>query len=114
MKNPKENIRIILTPVDQSDRTDLELIENKRFNSESQLNRHICQIIGESTGEILSISEFKKKCVFNKANKSFDLAIANLRKRKQCYKLTDFMDDFNNQEFGDDTDKYWMGYVKLK
>lgn len=114
MKKPQENIRIILTPVGQSNRKDLELIENKRFNSESQLNRQVCQIIGESTGEILTVSEFKKKCAFNKANKSFNLAIENLLKRKQCYKLTDFMDDFNNQEFGEDTENYWMGYVKLK
>ena len=109
-----KNIRIILTPVGQSERGDLERIENAKFSSPKKLSRDIAVIVGESTGQILTVSEFSKKCVFSKAQKSFDLAIENLRKRKQCYKLTDFMDDFNNQDFGGETDGFWMGYVKLK
>ncbi|MBP7845890.1 MAG: hypothetical protein KA007_00450 [Candidatus Pacebacteria bacterium] len=109
-----DKIRIILTPVVQSNRGDLEDIENSTFNSNNSLAKKIAIIVGESSGEILTISEFKKKCAFSKASNSFDLAVFNLRKRKQCYKLTDFMDDFNNQEFGGETEKFWMGYVKLK
>lgn len=64
--------------------------------------------------ELLTVSSFRRKCVFTKAAKPFETAIANIRKKKQCYNLSEFMDDFNNQEFGEDTDKYWMGYVRFK
>jgi hypothetical protein len=113
MKEPK-NIRIILVPIGTSDRGDLEFIENQKFNSKNLLAKYLKKCAGEDTSEILTISEFKKKCAFSKASNSFDLAIFNIRKRKQCYDLSEFMDDFNNQEFGGDTDKFWMGYVKLK
>lgn len=109
-----EKIRIILTPVGQSNRKDLESIENETISSKRQLSKKLQIIVGEHNFEVLTISEFKKKCVFSKASNSFDLAILNLPKRKQCYKLTDFMDDFNNQEFEGETDGFWMGYVKLK
>ena len=114
MKEPK-NIRIVLVPVGRSNRGDLEIIENSKFSSKSTLNRRLCIIAGESTYESLTVSQFRTELAFQPtAFKAFNVAVSNLRKRKQCYKLTDFMDDFNNQEFGGETEKYWMGYVKLK
>lgn len=108
------NIRIILTPVDKSDRKILELIENEKFSSKKALAKHLDLELGESVAKILNVSEFQTTLAFTNASNSFRIALQNARKRKQCYKLTDFMDDFNNQEFGKDTDKYWMGYVRLK
>jgi hypothetical protein len=113
MKAPK-NLRIILVPVGRTNRGDLEDIENKQFSSKNQLARTLCQIAGEATSEILTPDEFRKLIVFTKAHRPFNGAMLNIRKRKQCYDLSEFMDEFNNQEFGDDTDKYWMGYVKLR
>ena len=118
MKIPK-NIRIILTPVGQSERGDLEHIEGLKFNSQNALAKKLKVIVGEDKFEILTTEEFKTKCAFTKAANSFITALENNSKRqrhtsKDCYDLSEFMDDFNNQEFGGDTDKYWMGYVKLK
>jgi hypothetical protein len=114
MKEPK-NIRIVLTPIGQSNRGDLELIENDKFNSKNSLARKIKQIVGEDNFKVLTVAQFRTELAFQpKAYKSFATAITNLYMRKQCYKLTDFMDDFNNQEFGGETDKFWLGYVKLK
>lgn len=109
-----KNIRIILTPVDTSNRGDLEDIENQIFNSKNTLVKKMAIICRENDAQILTAEEFKKTLVFNKGYKHFESAMSNMRKRKQCYKLTDFMDDFNNQEFGGDTDHFWMGYVKVK
>ena len=113
MKDPK-SIRIILTPVKNTDRHQLEDIEGRQFSSENQVARYLGITIGTSQGQILSPDEFRKMAVFTKAQERFDTAIQNFRKRKQCYDLSEFMDDFNNQEFGEDTDKYWMGYVRVR
>lgn len=114
MKEPK-NIRIILTPIGQSNRGDLEKIENSTFNNKNSLVKHLCIIAGEANSNVLTVNEFKMQLAFQStAHKAFTTAVSNIRKRKQCYDLSEFMDDFNNQEFGGDTDKFWMGYAKLK
>lgn len=114
MKEPKK-IRIVLIPVGRTNRGDLEKIENSMFSSKSTLNRHLCIIVGEATSIVLTVAQFRAQLAFQPtAHKAFNVAIENLHKRKQCYKLTDFMDDFNNQEFGGETEGFWMGYVKLK
>jgi hypothetical protein len=121
MKEPK-NVRIILIPVEQYERRDLEQSENSSFTSNAQIVNHLFHTRGlYMNGEnfelkplILTPSEFRKLIVFTKAHKPFNVAMANIRKRKQCYNLSEFMDEFNNQDFGEDTDKYWMGYAKLK
>jgi glutathione peroxidase-family protein len=113
MKTPN-NIRIILTPVGSSERTDLENIENKQYSSKTTLAKALMVMLGEHSAKVLTVGEFSKECAFTNAHKSFNQAISNHRKKTQCYKLTDFMNDFNNQEFGEETEKYWMGYVKVK
>lgn len=114
MKEPK-NIRIVLVPVETSNRKDLEEIENSMFSSKNSLAKYLCIIAGEATSTILTVAQFRTQLAFQPtAHKAFNVAIENLQKRKQCYKLTDFMDDFNNMEFGRETDEFWMGYVKLK
>lgn len=114
MKEPK-NIRIILVPIGTSNRGDLEQIENSKFNSKNALAKRLCIIAGEATSNVLTVSQFSTQLAFQPtAHKAFTTAISNIRKRKQCYDLSEFMDDFNNQEFGGDTDKFWMGYVKIK
>ena len=112
-KAPK-NLRIILIPVGNTNRHDLEDIEGRQFSSENQVARYLGITVGTSKGQILTPDEFKKELVFTEIDKPFQKAISNIRKRKQCYDLSEFMDDFNNQEFGEDTDKYWMGYVRVR
>jgi hypothetical protein len=121
MKEPK-NIRIILIPVGQYERRDLENIDNSNFKSHAQIINHLFHrrriyMNGkdfELNPLILTPSEFRKMAVFTKAHRPFNAAMANVRKRKQCYNLSEFTDEFNNQEFGEETDGYWIGYVKLK
>jgi hypothetical protein len=120
MKTPK-NIRIILVPVGQLERRDLENMENSSFKSNAQIINalyHKHRISGREENfepHVLTVDEFKMQLAFQrKAHKSFVLALSNVRKRTQCYNLSEFMDEFNNEDFGGETDKYWMGYVKLK
>jgi len=120
MKTPK-NLRIILIPVGQIERRDLEGIENSNFKTNADIINclyHKHQISSSEENfepHILTASEFKTQLAFKrKAHESFVLALSNIRRRKQCYNLSEFMDEFNSQEFGGDTDKFWMGYVKLK
>jgi hypothetical protein len=119
MKEPK-NLRIILVPVGQIERRDLENIESNKFKSNADIINALHQEhqISSSSEKfephILTVSEFRKMTVFTKVNRSFNAAMANIRKRKQCYNLSEFMDEFNNEDFGGETNKYWMGYVKLK
>lgn len=121
MKEPK-NVRIVLVPVGQMERKNLENVQNSNFTSKAQIFSHLrhtrsLYMNGENfelDPIILTPDEFRKLIVLTKAHKSFNLAMTNIRKKKQCYKLTDFMDDFNNQEFGRETDNYWLGYVKVK
>ena len=119
MKEPK-NLRIILVPVGQIERRDLENIESGNFKSHAQIINALYQEhqISSSSEKfephILTVSEFRKMTVFTNLNRSFNAAMANIRKRKQCYNLSEFMDEFNNEDFGGETNKYWMGYVKLK
>lgn len=117
MKTQK-NIRIILTPVDKTERKDLENIENQVFKSVKRLEQEVDTIFnGDNPNKamihILTIDEFRKHTAFTDIVKSFNLAVSNIRKRKQCYKLTDFMDDFNNDEFKDNASNFWMGYVRV-
>lgn len=120
MKTPK-NLRIILVPVGQLERRDLENIQNSNFKSNADIINclyHMHRISGRDKNfepHILTADEFKKQLAFQRrAHNSFMGAMLNIHKRKQCYNLSEFMDEFNNQEFGGETDKYWMGYVKLK
>jgi hypothetical protein len=122
MKEPK-NIRIILVPVGQIERRDLENIEKSNFKSKAQIVNYLfntrSSYMKEESFElkplILTPDEFRKELAFQpKAHKSFSAAMLNVRKRKQCYDLSEFMDEFNNEDFGGETNKYWMGYVKLK
>jgi hypothetical protein len=120
MKEPK-NLRIILVPVGQIERRDLENIESNKFKSNADIINALHQEhqISSSSEKfephILTVSQFSTQLAFQPtAHKAFTTAISNIRKRKQCYDLSEFMDDFNNQEFGGETDKFWMGYVKLK
>lgn len=112
-KAPK-NLRIILIPVGNTNRHDLEDIEGRQFSSENQVARYLGITVGTSKGQILTPDEFRRMTVFTKAQDLFDTAMENIRKIKKCYDLSEFMDDFNNQEFGEDTDKYWMGYVRVR
>lgn len=120
MKEPK-NIRIILVPVEQIERRDLENIENSNFKSEAQIinclyHKHNISSSSENfEPHILTVDEFKRQLAFQRrAHQAFIGAMLNIRKRKQCYNLSEFTDEFNNEEFGGETNKYWMGYVKLK
>jgi hypothetical protein len=119
MKEPK-NLRIILVPVGQIERRELENIESNKFKSNADIINALHQEhqISSSSEKfephILTVSEFRKMTVFTNLNRSFNAAMANIRKRKQCYNLSEFMDEFNNEDFGGETNKYWMGYVKLK
>lgn len=110
----QNNIKIILTPVGSSNRGDLENIENNKYSSKRTLAKTLKIICGEAVAKVLTVEEFSKELAFSPARKPFLLALSNIRKRNQCYKLTDFMDEFNNQDFGGETDKYWLGYVKIK
>lgn len=120
MKSPK-NLRIIIVPVGQIERRDLENIENSNFKTNADIINALYHKHNISSSEknfephILTADEFKKQLAFQrKAHDSFVGAMLNIRKRKQCYNLSEFMDEFNNEDFGGETNKYWMGYVKLK
>ena len=120
MKTPK-NLRIILVPVGQIERRDLENIENSNFKTNADIINALYQKHKVSSSEenfephILTADEFRKQLAFQrKAHQAFSEAMLNIRKRKQCYDLTEFMDEFNNEDFGGETNKYWLGYVKLK
>ena len=115
MSAPKK-LRIILLPVGKTDRKELERIENDMYSSELKLRTHLSQLFdcGTINYKVLTADEFKKELVFTAIYKPFQKAISNIRKRKQCYDLSEFMDDFNNQEFGEETDAYWMGYVRVR
>jgi len=120
MKIPK-NLRIVLVPVGQIERRDLENIENSNFRTNADIINALYHKHQISSSEenfephILTADEFKTQLAFaRKAHQSFVLALSNIRKRKQCYDLSEFMDEFNNESFGGETDKFWMGYVKLK
>lgn len=120
MNTPK-NIRIVVLPVSGTlGREYLESIENQNFKNVAAIvfDAHAKSAEHENHNwrgvRPYTVEEFSKQLAFSSAHKSFQLAISNHRKRKQCYKLTDFMDDFNNQEFGRETDNYWIGYVKVK
>ena len=119
MKEPK-NLRIILVPVGQIERRELENIESNNFKTNADIINALYQkhqISSSSQNfepQILTVSEFRKMTVFSKANRSFNAAMENIRKRKQCYNLSEFMDEFNDEHFGGETNKYWLGYVKLK
>jgi hypothetical protein len=120
MKAPK-NLRIILVPVGQIERRDLENIENSNFKTNADIinalyhKHNISSSEGNFEPHILTADEFRKQLAFQrKAHDSFVGAMLNIRKRKQCYNLSEFMDEFNNEDFGGETNKYWLGYVKLK
>jgi hypothetical protein len=122
MKEPK-NVRIIVVPVGQMEREDLENIEYSCFTSKAQVVNYLFSIrrgyMKEENVElhphILTASEFRTQLAFQPAvYKAFNVAMSNVRKRKQCYNLSEFVDEFNNQEFGGETDKYWIGYVKFR
>lgn len=109
----QKNIRIILAAVGANlDRTDLEHIEGKTYSSNNAIIKELES--NPETTKILTAEEFLKELPFTQMRKPFLLAMENNRRKKQCYKLTDFMDDFNNQEFGAETDKFWFGVVKMK
>ncbi len=119
MKEPK-NLRIVLAPVGQFERKDLENIENSSFKSKAQIVLHLFHLSdlnnkqGDLKFAILTADEFRD--VSNKkTTKAFDGAMLNINKRStQCYDLSEFVDEYNNQEFKGNTEKYWIGYVKLK
>jgi hypothetical protein len=115
MKEPK-NIRIILAPVCGGGRTVsrpvLEQIENTRFNNHNDIMDYLSH--NSPIGvKILTADEFRKK--LTKVPLSwFNIAMSNVLKKKQCYKLSDFMDEYNDQVWDGKTEDFWMGYVKVK
>lgn len=122
MKEPK-NLRIVLAPVGQFERRDVENIENSAFRSKVQIILHLFHIIdifqrkghNNNVFQILTADEFR--AISNKKTKdAFDAAMLNINKRSktQCYNLSEFVDEYNNQEFKGKTDRFWIGYVKLK
>lgn len=122
MKEPK-NIRIILVPVEQMERKDMENIECSSFKSRAQIVNALFHTralyMQEKSFElrplIMTADEFRDVSG-KKVKDAFNGAMLNVRKRNstQCYGLSEFVDEFNNQEFGGKTNKYWIGYVKLK
>lgn len=118
MKEPK-NLRIILVPVGQIERRDLENIVGSNFKTNADIvnalyHKHNLTSSSEKFEPmIFTASDFRDVCG-KKVKNAFDGAMLNIRKRKQCYNLSEFMDEFNNEDFGGKTNKYWMGYVKLK
>lgn len=119
MKEPK-NLRIVLAPIGEFERIDLESIENSAFKSKAQITLHLFRLSDINNKHIglnfiiLTADEFR--AMSNKKTKeAFDGAMLNINKRStQCYNLSEFVDEYNNQEFKGNTEKYWIGYVKLK
>lgn len=114
-----KNIRIILIPVRQIERRDLENIENSNFRTNADIinalyHKHNISSSSENFEPIIMTPSDFRDVSRKKVKDAFNFAMANARKRKQCYNLSEFMDEFNNEDFGGETYKYWMGYVKLK
>lgn len=65
--------------------------------------------------QVLTIDQFRTiSKEENKVLRSFDLAIENLPKSatsSQFYSMSEFIDDYNNQNFRGETDKYWITYI---
>ena len=121
MKAPK-NIRILLFPVGgKLDRTYAEQIEDTKFGK-NKLIPELCKEAGCQTTDLLQhVIIMSADDFYDSAQKNvkprFEQAVSNIRRRnkthKQSYKLSDFMDEYNNQDFKGNTEKYWMTYIKF-
>ncbi|MGL5691067.1 MAG: hypothetical protein ACRDD8_09625 [Bacteroidales bacterium] len=80
-------IYILLFPI-EFDRTDVEKIENRTFETGADLLKEIQQLQYNDEIKITSLDDIK------------------------VYELTDYMDACNNEEV--DTDGTWITYVNLK
>ena len=108
-----KTLKIILIGVEGYDleRKDAEHIQGQTFTTEAfnQAYRVNKAFPLDSNIRTLTPDEFKKT-YSKKVAKSFDIALANEGK-SQCYNLSEFMDDFNNQDFGRKTDDNWFTYI---
>ena len=106
-------LKIILIGVEGYDleRKDAEHIQGQTFTTEALARTKLINKAFPIDTEIriLTPDEFKKT-YSKKVTKSFDIALAN-EDKSQCYNLSEFMDEFNNQEFGRKTDDNWFTYI---
>jgi hypothetical protein len=106
-------LKIILIGVEgyELDRKDAEHIQGETFTSEALARTKLINksFPIDTDVRILTPDEFKKT-YSKKVVKAFDIALANEGK-SQCYNLNEFMDEFNNQDFGGKTDKDWFTYI---
>lgn len=134
MKTPK-NLRIILFPIGGTlERDDAESIENDEFKKETlakELAKALNCPIANISSPWIKTAKSKKEIVpigdsaivmtaddffdtqSKKVRASFEKAIENIGK-ENCYSLSDFSIDYNDEIFGGKTGNYWMTYIKLK
>lgn len=107
-------LKIILIGVEGYDleRKDAEHIQGQTFTSEALARTKLINKAFpiDTDVRILTPDEFKK-VYSKKVAKAFDIALSYEGDKGQCYNLNEFMDEFNNQEFGRKTDDNWFTYI---
>ncbi len=120
MKTPKD-FKIILIPVGlQCDQKVAGHLENLEFKNMAALQYQLFhQFLKDETKpaalpiEILTVDEFKEKNKLDtKVIKALDIALSH-GLTPYGYNLSEFMDEYNNQVFAGETDKYWFVYVRV-